>query len=107
MQEDKIEAIIEDLKSYDPEKIILFGSVAKGISDAFSDIDMVIIKNTNKRFIERLVEASRLIRKELQPVDLFIYTPGEIKLMKEEGNSFIEEALKNGRIVYERSHRNS
>ena len=107
MQEDKVKAIVEDLKSYGPEKMILFGSVAKGISDGFSDVDIVIIKETKQRFIERLVEASKFIRKELQPVDVFVYTPNEINLMKEEANPFIGEVLKNGRIIYERPHRSS
>ena len=43
-----IDLIIEDLKKYEPEKIILFGSFARGEIDEYSDIDLVIIKNEKK-----------------------------------------------------------
>lgn len=95
--------IISDLKGYSPEKIILFGSAVRGDSDQYSDLDIVIIKHTKKRFLERLIEASKFIRDELYPIDVFVYTPEEFKLMQEEGNSFIEQVLKEGRVIYEKS----
>jgi len=101
--EEKLNLVVNDLKSYDPEKIIIFGSVARCDTDQYSDFDLVVIKKTKRRFLERLIEANRFIRKELFPIDIFVYTPEEFKLMQQEENSFIERVLKEGRIIYEKS----
>ena len=79
---------IESLKAYDPEKIILFGSYARGEWDRYSDIDLVIIKRTDKRFVQRLVEAGSYLNLPIS-VDLFVYSPEEFQAMAEEGNPFI------------------
>ena len=80
---------VRSLRAYDPEKIIVFGSYARGDVDRYSDIDLAIIKRTTKRFIERLVEADSYLNLPLC-VDLFVYTPEEFQAMIEEGNPFIE-----------------
>ncbi|MDZ7262577.1 MAG: nucleotidyltransferase domain-containing protein [candidate division KSB1 bacterium] len=47
----KLDRVIECLKRYEPEKIILFGSYARGEVDESSDVDFVVIKKTDKRFL--------------------------------------------------------
>lgn len=101
--EEKLNLMVNDLKSYGPEKIILFGSAVRGDTDRHSDLDIVVIKDTKERFLERLIEVSKFIRDDLFPIDVFVYTPEEFKLMQEEENPFIEQVLKEGRIIYERS----
>lgn len=98
----KVEALLEDLKGYHPEKIILFGSSVRGDSDSYSDLDVVIIKKTNKPFLERLVEAGRFVRAEVLPLDIFVYTPEEFERMRREENPFIERAITEGKIIYEK-----
>lgn len=90
---------------YDPEKIILFGSAARGDADEYSDIDLIIIKNTDRRFVQRLVDVTAFLPKDIG-VDVFVYTPREIKAMIEEENPFIEQALKDGIVLYEKSQGN-
>lgn len=97
-----IEEIVKDLLDYQPEKIILFGSVARGEADEYSDIDLVLIKKTYQRFIQRLIEASQYL-KIAKSVDIFVYTPEEIEQMREEGNPFIQRVLKEGKVIYERT----
>jgi HEPN domain-containing protein/predicted nucleotidyltransferase len=87
---------------YGPEKIILFGSAARGDTDEYSGLDLIVIKKTDKRFVERLVEAGSFIPTDLS-VDVFVYTPEEFQSMIEEGNPFIEEALKDGKVLYEKT----
>ncbi|MGC8842798.1 MAG: nucleotidyltransferase domain-containing protein [bacterium] len=99
---EKLKRIIESLKKYDPERIILFGSYAREDFDPESDIDLVVIKRTEKRFIERLLEVAELIENELGKVDVFVYTPEEFERMIEWGNPFIERVLKEGKVVYEK-----
>jgi len=97
----RIERIVECLKKYEPEKIILFGSYIRGEADELSDLDFVVIKKTKKRFIRRLIEAAKLIDNNLGKVDIFVYTPEEFKRMVEDENPFIEQVLKEGKVVYE------
>jgi len=97
----RIKWLVEDLKVYKPEKIILFGSAATGDMDEYSDLDVVVIKKTSQRFIKRLVKVAKLLRDELHPADVFVYTPEEFKQMQEEENPFIEQVLKTGKVIYE------
>ena len=99
---EKLNLVVERLKAYKPEKIILFGSYARGEADEYSDLDFVVIKKTAKRFLERLIEVAKRIDSDLGPVDVFVYTPEEFERMIEWGNPFIEQVLKEGVVLYEK-----
>lgn len=96
----KLEIVLEGLKKYNPEKIILFGSSARGEIDEYSDLDLVVIKKTHKRFVKRLVEVANLIDSDVGKVDVFVYTPKEFEEMRKRENPFIEKVIKEGKIVY-------
>lgn len=98
----RVKLLVEDLKVYQPDKIILFGSAAKGDTDAYSDLDVVVIKETSQRFLKRLIEVAKLLRDKVYPVDIFVYTPEEFKRMKEQENPFIAQVLKSGKVIYEK-----
>ncbi len=97
-----IDRVVCGLMAYQPEKIILFGSMARGDADEYSDIDLIVIKNTKQRFVRRLVEITAFIPLDIG-VDVLVYTPKELEAMLAEGNPFIEQALKEGKVVYEKS----
>ena len=71
----QFDKVVECIKNYNPEKIIVFGSYVRGDIDDYSDLDFVVIKKIRKRFIRRLVEAAKLIDNDLGKVDVFVYTP--------------------------------
>lgn len=100
-----IDRVVDGLMAYEPEKIILFGSAARGDTDEYSDIDLIVIKNTDRRFVQRLVDVTAFLPLDIG-VDVFVYTPQEIKAMIEEENPFIEQALKDGIVLYEKSQGN-
>jgi predicted nucleotidyltransferase len=86
-----------------PEKVILFGSYGTGKHGYNSDIDLLIVKETEKRFVDRVVELVRLIRKRFgvkYPVEPLIYTPDEFKRAKDINSSFIKNILLNGIVLY-------
>ena len=60
----KLKQILSDLKPYNPEKIILYGSCARGDTSKYSDIDLLIVKKTNKLFHHRIGDAQQLIYKK-------------------------------------------
>lgn len=94
---DEIVKIIID--GYGPvEKILLFGSAARGDLDEYSDLDLIIIKKTKDRFVKRLADVPLLPVK----ADVFVYTPEEFEQMKENENPFIMSALESAKIIYEK-----
>ncbi|WP_422445322.1 nucleotidyltransferase domain-containing protein [Thermoanaerobacterium sp. DL9XJH110] len=88
------------IEKYDPLKIILFGSLATGKTDEYSDIDLVVIKNTTKNFYDRLEETVDLLQENVD-TDIIIYTPEEAKELEESDMFFREEVIKKGRVLYE------
>lgn len=98
----ELERIVEIIiNEYQPEKIIVFGSLAEERVHEWSDIDLLIIKSTEKRPIERYLELTRLIRPEIG-VDLFIYTPEEYDLLLKEGFSLLKGILRTAKTLYEK-----
>ncbi len=100
--ETRVEEVVNALIAYEPEKIILFGSAARGDGDEQSDIDLLIVKETETRFVRRAIEAESYLPLDIS-VDLFIYTPEEMERMIDEENPFIEQALRDGKVVYEKA----
>ena len=96
----KVDRVVDSLMAYGPEKIILFGSAARGDADEFSDIDLIIVKKTETRFIQRQVDATNLVPSDIS-VDIFVYTPEEFQGMIDDNSPFIERALAEGIILYE------
>ncbi|MFH0875083.1 MAG: nucleotidyltransferase domain-containing protein [archaeon] len=85
----------EIYEKYNPKEIILFGSHARNTQNKHSDIDLLIVKKTNKKFNKRTEEVLNLVDCDLD-LDIFVYTPEELSAMKKKGNYFIEKALSEG-----------
>jgi len=98
--------IVDDIKAkYNPEKVILYGSFAYGTPDESSDIDLLIIKETSERPLDRMTLIHRLvdIRDSSYPaLSPIVLTPDEIKQRLEIGDQFIEEILTRGEVLYVR-----
>lgn len=84
-----------------PEKIILFGSYAYGKPSPDSDLDILVIMNSQERPAERVLAVSRLLRPRPFPMDILVRTPGEIAASLEQRDSFILEILNRGKVLYE------
>lgn len=97
---DEIKSLVTQIKErYKPQKIILFGSSAKGNMKAYSDIDMLIIKKTKRRFIDRISDVLLHCEYEL-PFEPIVYTPSEIKKRLKAGDFFIKEIIHTGKVLY-------
>lgn len=93
--------IIADLKTIKPQKIILFGSLTGDhFQENKSDIDLLIIKNTNKRPADRYSEA-RLSLSANYPFDIFVLTEKEFQ-DKISNSFFFKEIADNGEVIYEK-----
>lgn len=90
------------IKGYKPKKVILFGSYAYGEPSEDSDIDLLIIKNTDKRPIDRWIEVKRLLRdnKRMLPVSPLVYTEKEIEERIAIRDFFVQEIFEKGELLY-------
>ena len=88
--------------AYQPEKIILFGSYAYGKPDSDSDLDLLIIKKTSDRFIDRWINIRQIVSdpKRSIPFDPIVLTPEEIEERLAMGDQFVEEIIKKGEVLY-------
>ena len=98
--------LIDELKGYGAEKIILFGSVARGEADAFSDVDLVVIKPTRMNFVDRLADVvyqcPTMVRANFN-VDILVYTPEEFHRMQAAQNPFLAGVTRDGKTLYEKA----
>lgn len=85
-----------------PEKVFLFGSVARGEATQQSDIDLLIIAKTDKPFPSRMSPIHDILREMKYPwsVESVIYTPEEFKRAQEKGSLFIYEVITTGQLLY-------
>jgi uncharacterized protein len=85
------------------EKVICFGSYAYGTPSDNSDVDILVILETDARAADRYLAVSRLIRPRPFPLDTLVKTPDEITQALAKGDNFISEIVTQGRVLYARS----
>ena len=88
--------------NYNPEKIILFGSYAQGNYTDNSDLDFILVKETNAPKHKRGLEVRRLFYGLTIPMDFKIYTSSEFNNDLSNQYSFLSSAIKGSKILYER-----
>jgi len=82
-----------------PERVILFGSRARGDADERSDVDLIVVYRTERRFLDRLEELYRLWTLPIG-VDILAYTPEEFARLLEE-SAFVADAAAQGTVIVE------
>lgn len=89
--------------SYHPTRIILFGSYAYGEPDEDSDIDLLIVKQTNERPIDRRVKVREIVsdRTRRIPFEPIVLTQEELDKRLRIGDQFIQEILARGEMLYD------
>ena len=88
---------------YKPEKIILFGSAARGEYEEGSDLDFFVVKNTRLPRHKRIEYLYGLLygANRANPVDFIAYTPKELKVRQDMGDFFVGNILEEGKVLYE------
>jgi HEPN domain-containing protein/predicted nucleotidyltransferase len=90
------------VSAYDPDRIILFGSRSTGTAAEESDYDLLILKETRSRPIDRRIEVEKILEDRAVPLDILVYTPQEMSYLYSIGSPFIEEVIDTGRVLYMR-----
>lgn len=101
--EQKISAITDKIvREYRPEKVILFGSHAWGKPTPDSDVDLLIVKNSRKKRLDRQREITQILFPSGIAVDVLVYTPAEIEeKIHQDRNLFLKDIVENGLTLYD------
>lgn len=83
------------------KKAIVFGSYARGEADEYSDLDLIIVAETEVPFLERFRDYTGIYKLWLKGLDMLVYTPDELERMRDEENPFVTRALDEGIVIYE------
>ncbi len=99
----QIDAVVQKIvQEFNPEKVILFGSYAYGKPNADSDVDLLIVAESNERPAQRATRAYRAVHGKTFPMDIIVRTPNELARRLAIGDSFIKEIIEQGRVIYAR-----
>ena len=103
IENSKINEIVNKIAlKFNPDKIILFGSYASGEPTPDSDLDLLIIQDSDQPRHHRSFEIRKSLIGTMIPIDIIVYTPKEFENEKDERFSFINNTIKRSKILYER-----
>ncbi|OUC06924.1 DNA polymerase III subunit beta [Litorilinea aerophila] len=86
---------------YAPQRILLFGSLTSEKVEEWSDIDLVIVTETERKFLDRIREVFELLRPQVG-VDILVYTPAEFAELLRHRAFVRDEIVGKGKVLYER-----
>ena len=102
--EAKIQEVVRRIVAgYDPDQIILFGSYARGTATDDSDLDLLVVKDTEENALERDLAVLKLLRGQRVPIDILVYTQPELQQNQHNTHSFEYNMIHNGKLLYERT----
>lgn len=83
-----------------PQKIVLFGSYARGDATADSDLDLLVIEDEVPDRAREMVRLRRLLRPLRIPADVLVYSAEEVQRWGSQPGSALYWALREGKVVY-------
>ncbi len=89
-------------RAFDPQRILLFGSYAYGKPIPDSDVDLLVVMESDERPAARSAAIAKALLDISFPMDILVRTPDEIRYRLEIGDHFIREILERGEVLYER-----
>ncbi|HBW22916.1 MAG: hypothetical protein A2X28_04220 [Elusimicrobia bacterium GWA2_56_46] len=105
MSPELLESIVKRIvDGYNPDKIILFGSYAYGTPTEDSDLDLFIVKDDNRKSMDRFCEVMKILR-DVKGVSIepLVFTNEELKKRVGLEDDFILEIMNRGKVMCERS----
>lgn len=98
----EIQSLVDIIaEKFNPDKVILFGSYARGDSRSWSDVDLLVVMDTAD-MIETGVEIRRALPLTSFGLDVIVRTPAEIDRRLGMNDWFIKEIMEEGKALYER-----
>lgn len=88
------------VESLSPQRVVLFGSRARGSSRPDSDVDLLIVMETPLAGAGRNLAVERLFFGRRWGMDVFVYTPEEARMARRWRNSLVAIAEREGKVLY-------
>ena len=88
---------------FHPDKIILFGSRARGQGGPDSDADLLVIMRVDGSKRQQAVQIDLALEGIPIPIDLIVVTPEEVEKYRDAMGTIIREAVREGKVLYERA----
>ena len=99
-----IHRVAQEIVRYShPRKVILFGSHAYGKPTRDSDVDFLVILETQKRNMEQALDISRAVSHPF-PMDIVVMKPREVTQRLKGGDLVLREMVTRGKVLYETGH---
>jgi len=99
----KLEEIVKRIvDATRPEKVILFGSRARGEARPDSDFDLLVIKESDEPRYKRSAPLYALLSDLPVEVEVMVYTPQEAWEWSNVPQAFVTTAVREGKVLYER-----
>jgi len=90
------------IRVIDPQKVILFGSRARGDAHPDSDFDLLVIKQSAEPRYRRSAPLYTALADLPVEVEIMVYTPEEVSQWEGVEEAFVTTAVRQGRVLYER-----
>lgn len=102
--QEKIQEMVRRIvERFHPEKIILFGSYARGTAGPDSDVDLLVVMPVSGSKRRLAIEIDIAIAGLGLPKDVIIVTPEEVEDYRDQVGTIIYPALQEGKVLYERA----
>ena len=90
-------------QAFHPDRIVLFGSHARGTAGEDSDVDLLVVMPFEGKAVAKSVEIRLKVRPGF-PMDLLVRTPEKVQERLAMGDGFMREILDTGKVLYEADH---
>ena len=81
------------VSAFTPEKVVLFGSYAYGTPQVYSDLDILVVMQSEESIFSRIRRVSEVAAVPFLPMDVIVQTPDEIRDRLSGGDTFFQEIL--------------
>ena len=102
--QEKIQEMVRRIvEQFHPEKVILFGSYARGTAGPDSDVDLLVVTPVSGSKRRLTIEIDIAIAGLGLPKDVIVVTPEEVEDYRDQVGTIIYPALHEGKVLYERA----
>ena len=91
------------VERFHPDRIILFGSHAKGKASNDSDLDLLVVMSVEGSRRSKANEIDLALADRIMPVDVIVVTPDQFERQRDVMGTIVREAVREGKTVYERA----
>ena len=103
VSQDDIQRMVDTIvERFDPERVILFGSYARGDATPDSDVDLLVVKDTDHDLLDLAADIATAVWRVPVAKDILVRTPAQVGRSRRSGWTVTREAMQSGRVLFER-----